>query len=75
MLDGRGGLCLALKARDGLAFLKIVAVENVRPDRLDRNFSGVKLLVLGQVYLPHSTATQAPFQQITVGDHLRTRQR
>ena len=73
MLDRRSRLCLALKTGNRLAFLQIVAAENVLTNCFYSNFAGRKFVVLGQIDLPHCSAAEtadekvSPSQQLVAG--------
>ena len=75
MLDRSRRLGLALKAGDRLAFLQVLAAQDILPDRFYRNFTGGKFLVPRQVNLSHRPAAQPFFKEITVGEKLRAGQR
>jgi hypothetical protein len=75
VLDRRGGLCLAFEARDRLAFLKVVARENVLANRFNRDLTGGKLVVVRQIDLAHRTAAETFGQQVARREKLGSGQR
>ena len=75
MLDRSGCLSFAFETGDGLALLHVVAVEDVLADGLDREFFGGKLFVFCKIHLPHRPAPKTAFEEVTIVNRLRPRQR
>ena len=65
VLDRSSGTRLALKARDRLAFLQVLVVQNVWPNGFHRHPPRHQILILRKIDLAHRSASQTFLKQIT----------
>src|SRR5262245_4975572 len=75
MTNRRRGTCFTFKARNSLAFLKILVAENIGTDSLNCDLASEQVLVACEINLAHCAATETFFEQVTRDKQPRPGQR